>query len=78
MKIQSSSTSFLDSKIEWSTDRRTVTALEIIGNVRDGNQEDSLLGAINRTKTKIGERLLRSNLCVLFLSCLHWTQDLIQ
>jgi DNA mismatch repair protein MSH4 len=45
-----------------SIDRRTVTALEIIGNVRDGNQEDSLLGAINRTKTKIGERLLRSNL----------------
>lgn len=45
-----------------SIDRRTVTALEIIGNVRDGSQDDSLLGAINRTKTKIGERLLRSNL----------------
>ncbi len=45
-----------------SIDRRTVTALEIIGNVRDGNQHDSLFGSINRTQTKIGERLLRANL----------------
>ncbi len=43
-------------------DRRTATSLEIVSSVRDGNQKESLFGVINKTKTKVGERLLRSNL----------------
>ena len=43
-------------------DRRTATSLEIVSSVRDGNQKETLFGVINRTKTKVGERLLRSNL----------------
>ena len=43
-------------------DRRTSINLELISNVRTGNQKDSLFGAINHTKTVVGARLLRSNI----------------
>lgn len=43
-------------------DRHTACNLEIISDLRTGNQRDSLFGAIKMTKTVVGARLLKSNL----------------
>jgi len=45
-----------------SIDRRTAASLELISSLRNGNQRDSLYGALNSTCTVAGERLLRANL----------------
>ena len=45
-----------------SIDRNTAMNLELISEIRSGNQKDSLYGAINMTKTVVGARLLKSNI----------------
>jgi DNA mismatch repair protein MSH4 len=43
-------------------DRSSATELELVVNARSGNQQCSLFGVMNRTKTAVGARLLRSNI----------------
>jgi DNA mismatch repair protein MSH4 len=51
-----------DSAGRMNIDRRTAINLELVNNAQDGNQKQSLFGAINFTKTTVGARLLRSNI----------------
>ena len=43
-------------------DRRTASSLEIVHNIRSGDQRNCLFGVINRTKTAVGARFLRQQL----------------
>jgi DNA mismatch repair protein MSH4 len=43
-------------------DRRSALNLELISNAKTGSQRSSLFGAVNLTKTKVGERYLKSNI----------------
>ena len=45
-----------------SIDRRTAINLELISNLKNGSQKESLFGAVNYTKTVVGARLLRANI----------------
>ena len=43
-------------------DRGTSSNLELVSNLRDGNQKESLFGLLNRCKTKVGARFLRAQI----------------
>eukprot|EP01039_Chlorochromonas_danica_P003316 gene3316-3638_t len=43
-------------------DRRTAINLELVSSTRGGEQKDSLFGVVNKTKTSVGARLLRSDI----------------
>eukprot|EP01038_Epipyxis_sp_PR26KG_P013442 gene13442-18022_t len=45
-----------------SIDRRAAINLELITNAKSGTQNESLFGFINKTKTAVGARLLRSSI----------------
>lgn len=45
-----------------SIDRNTASQLELVSNLSDGNQKESLFGALNRTKTRVGARFLRAQI----------------
>jgi DNA mismatch repair protein MSH4 len=57
-------------KIEFSSglvsrmiiDRSTAIHLELICNAQNGKEKESLYGVLNKTRTKVGDRLLRSNI----------------
>lgn len=43
-------------------DFETLKSLEVLANARSGSASESLLGAIDRTKTPLGARFLRAQL----------------
>ena len=49
-------------KNRMAIDRTTLWQLELLANSKTGKSQHSLIGTINRTKTTVGSRLLRSNL----------------
>jgi DNA mismatch repair protein MSH4 len=43
-------------------DRQTAKVLELVSNVCDGNQKESLFGVLNKCKTKVGARFLKAQI----------------